>query len=132
MGDRGNIVFKRKGTADLYFYAHWSGTDLPAIVKHALAKRQRWDDPSYLARIVFDVLTEGHHSTETGFGIDTEENDNEHSHVVIDQNALTATFAAHLSGSASEPIPFARYVEMDDATLLAMHAKAEGRDGDDE
>jgi len=133
MGDRGNIVFRRKGTPDLYFYAHWSGTNLPVIVKTALARRKRWDDPPYLARIVFDTLRGNALHEETGYGIDTQEGDNSHSHVVLDMDACTVTFAPYEGrGPASESIPFGRYIETDDATLLALHAKAEGRVKDDD
>ena len=36
-----------------------------------LAKKWRWDDPPYLARIIFDVMTKGSRDEETGFGIST-------------------------------------------------------------
>lgn len=90
MGDRGNIAIitnpklpLTKGGA-VWLYTHWSGVAIPEIVQRALAKgKDRWTDPPYLARIIFDVLTEGDDGT-TGFGIDTSPGDNEHDYIVVD------------------------------------------------
>ena len=69
MGCRGQIYMKNSG---VYLYTHWTGDGLKDIVKEALAKNWRWDDEEYLTRIIFDVLTEGDHGSETGYGIGTE------------------------------------------------------------
>ena len=52
MGDRANVVIDDNGS-QVYLYTHWRGTELPEIVRKALTKNQRWDDPQYLSRIVF-------------------------------------------------------------------------------
>jgi hypothetical protein len=86
MGDRGNIVIRAESetnTSDVWFYTHWSGYNIKAIVALALARKQRWDDPSYLARIVFDTLTAGQHGDSAGFGISTLLGDNEYPIIVI-------------------------------------------------
>lgn len=85
MGDRGNIVVRQGKTNrdDVWFYTHWYGSNIDEVVNTALAKHERWDDPSYLARIIFDTLTAGHKGT-TGFGISTSISDNEHPLVVVD------------------------------------------------
>lgn len=86
MGDRGNIVARQaKGTNrnDVWFYTHWSGSEREETVREALSLNERWDDPSYLARIIFDKLTGGDAST-TGFGISTTLQDNEHPICVVD------------------------------------------------
>lgn len=71
MGDRGNIAvydtYNDEGPVVLY--THWSGYELPKTLRAALNRRQRWDDGAYLARIIFDQMTEGDHGSETGFGI---------------------------------------------------------------
>jgi len=82
MGDRGNIVIEHRGER-IYLYTHWGGSEIVQVAQTALAKKWRWTDPEYLARIVFDVLTEGQHGEETGFGIGTSAPDNEHPFVVI-------------------------------------------------
>jgi hypothetical protein len=85
MGDRGNIVvLMDTESAPVYLYTHWGGTELPEVVSAALAKRWRWNDPAYLARILFDQLTENVHGQETGFGISTSPCDNEHDYIVVD------------------------------------------------
>lgn len=91
MGDRGNIVVQSNNKR-VYLYGHWSGTAMPGILKKALAKRWRWDDASYLTRIIFDVLTEGCHGEETGFGIGTEPPDNEHPLIVVDVDKQQVRF----------------------------------------
>lgn len=81
MGDRGNVKIKPTG---VYLYSHWNGYGLPEIVGKALGRRERWNDPSYLARIIFDEMTNGEHGGATGFGIDTEEGDSNNPLVIVD------------------------------------------------
>ena len=71
MGDRANVVIPQEGHDGLnvYLYTHWGGSELPAAVQKALARRVRWDDQQYLARIIFDAMTEGLVGAETGHGI---------------------------------------------------------------
>jgi len=69
---------------DVWFYTHWCGTEIKETVAKALGKRLRWTDPSYLARIMFDVLTDGQTGSETGFGISSQIGDNEYPIVVVD------------------------------------------------
>lgn len=70
MGTRANIGIEQWGGKVVYLYTHWSGDSTPEMLRKALARRKRWDDPSYLARIIFDAMTEDDHGSETGFGID--------------------------------------------------------------
>lgn len=105
VGDRGNIyIVERMGreTRGVFLYTHWTGSDLPEVVHKALAKEWRWHDAPYLARIVFDVLTEGDHGSETGFGISTFIPDNEHPILVLDTMRQEAWAAD--SGSLLQPI----------------------------
>ena len=86
MGDRGNIVI-RQGTTnadDVWFYTHWSGSEIGEVVKTALARKQRWTDDCYLARIVFCQLVKGIEDEEAGCGISTSMQDNEHPILVVD------------------------------------------------
>ncbi len=86
MGDRGNIVCRfstGNPKSDVYFYTHWRGSSIGSVVRDALAKKARWDDPAYLARMIFDGLT-GCDGGETGFGISLSAHDNEHNIVVVD------------------------------------------------
>lgn len=54
----------------VWLYTHWRGHGLPEQVQAALARDERWGDPEYLARIVFDTMT-GDDDSATGFGIGT-------------------------------------------------------------
>ena len=72
MGDRANVkVIAYEGDPGVYLYTHCSGDDLPMMIKSALAKKWRWDDGAYLARIVFCEMVVGSEQGETGFGIST-------------------------------------------------------------
>lgn len=84
MGNRGNVTIRANGK-DVWFYTHWRGSDLGEIIKAALAKRERWNDAPYLARIIFCELIYGEpeHAT-TGFGISAEPGDNEYAFWIVD------------------------------------------------
>jgi len=73
MGNRGNIVIEKDGdyfTAPLFMYSHWTGSSLGVVLASALKRgRNRWDDPSYLARIIFSEMIQGYVMEETGFGL---------------------------------------------------------------
>lgn len=89
MGDRGNIVIK-DGESEVFLYSHWNRWKLVDDARTALCKGWRWDDPQYLARIVFDVMTEGEHGNETGYGISARIGDGDRT-VVIDCGEQTVT-----------------------------------------
>ena len=95
MGDRANVQFvyeKRdfEEAKKVYFYTHWSGYELPQKVAAALDRgRDRWDDESYLARIVFSEMIRDEINDTTGYGIAPYRNDYNHADVVIDMNSRT-------------------------------------------
>jgi hypothetical protein len=95
MGDRANVAVVQYGKSDemVYLYSHWGGSELPFTVQKALAKRWRWDDGAYLTRIIFDVMTDGQHGTETSFGISTSRQGNEYSIIVVDPKKQSIGFA---------------------------------------
>ena len=68
MGDRAQVLIKDTG---VYLYTHWNGSLLKEHVKTALSRKQRWDDPEYLARIIFCEMVKGKEDKETGYGIGT-------------------------------------------------------------
>lgn len=121
MGDRGNVCIREQTEnvdADVYLYTHWRGSDLPEIVRQALAKQWRWDDAPYLARIILNEM-QGEDRRETGFGISTTIGDNENPIIVVDVQAKTVAIVPaprHLAGKISasydaKRIPFAEYVK---------------------
>lgn len=88
MGDRANIEIKQHGhggsSHSLFLYSHWSGTELPMILQKALARKLRWDDEIYLARIIFCEMVKGQESDETGFGLSAYVGDGENRVLVVD------------------------------------------------
>ena len=68
MGDRGQVFIADEG---IYLYTHWGATELIDLVRVSLAKRDRWDDPEYLARIIFCAMIKGDEDGTTGYGIGT-------------------------------------------------------------
>ena len=72
MGDRANVRFiDNADSKDIYLYTHYDGSELPFIVKATLARKLRWDDPSYLCRIIFCALVRDDVDGELGYGIST-------------------------------------------------------------
>lgn len=108
MGDRGNIFVlmptRDNPNAGVNLYTHWGGTELPESLKRALAKGWRWNDAPYLARIIFDELTEGCHSEETGFGISADMPDNEHVVLVVDCNKQEVRYIPNDYGGGPAPL----------------------------
>lgn len=87
MGDRANVVIQQGDGKRIYLYSHWGGYELPESLAVGLDKgRGRWDDESYLARIIFREMGAGQEG-ETGFGISTYPPDNEHPFLVVDTKA---------------------------------------------
>ena len=90
MGDRANIVIRDNWSGDLhdkeavFLYSHWGGTELPDVLRQGLINgRGRWDDVSYLARILFDAMIGDSQGEETGYGISTRLTDNEYDLLVL-------------------------------------------------
>ena len=86
MGDRSNVIIIHDAakTKRTYLYCHWEGTDAFIKVRNALARRARWTDSAYLARIVFCALVKGREHEETGFGISPSPTNSDHELCVID------------------------------------------------
>lgn len=100
MGDRGNIVVQEAPGKRVYFYTHWRGSEITAIARKALARKQRWTDAAYLGRIVFAQMMEGGGAAytlerlrgETSFGISTGLCDNGYPILVIDVESQTVWY----------------------------------------
>jgi hypothetical protein len=81
MGDRIQIFFPQNG---VYLYSHWGGESELYAVQKALKKQWRWQDPTYLARIVFCEMVKGEAMEETGYGIGTKQHADVYRLIVID------------------------------------------------
>jgi hypothetical protein len=89
MGDRGNVKVVQYDGNGVYLYTHWGGSVLPFIVRDALAKRWRWDDPAYLARIIFCEMVKGQENEETGYGISNQPCDWNHPVIQVNPHDKT-------------------------------------------
>ncbi|TMO84850.1 hypothetical protein [Pseudoalteromonas spongiae] len=70
MSDPANILIKRdENDHGVYLYSHWGANTIEKTLQDALKRNLRWDDPAYLARIIFDEMTKGEQGEEVGFGI---------------------------------------------------------------
>jgi hypothetical protein len=73
MGDRRNVQVIYPNGSTIYFYTHWAGDSLAECVAEGLrVGKSRWNDPSYLARVIFDTITREDTGGVTGYGISTE------------------------------------------------------------
>jgi hypothetical protein len=73
MGDRANIEV-REGENSVYLYSHWTGSEMPEVLRRALHRgEERWRDSSYLARIIICEMVAGYEMELTGFGISSTE-----------------------------------------------------------
>ena len=105
MGDRANILVKENDRdRGVYLYTHWQGTDLPGILRDALAKRWRWDDCQYLTRIIFDEMTENQHGEEVGFGISAFVGDG-------DDRILTVNCKKQVVSNGKKTVSFQEYIK---------------------
>ena len=91
MGDRSNIVIEQHDGSRVWLYGHWMGSDSIDIVRTVLARHDRWEDESYLARMIFNKMTEGDPKGSLGYGISTSMCDNEYPVIVLNPKAQTVT-----------------------------------------
>jgi hypothetical protein len=95
MGNRSNVYFKQvaegfdsEGNAvsidsGIYMYCHLDGERIAQKVHLALSRRKRWDDDSYLARILFQTILDGDTDT-IGYGLSLSQTDSENNVLVVD------------------------------------------------
>ena len=91
MGDRAQVKIVDYGDTAVYLYTHWDGYRLADTVKQALARRERWRDAEYLARIVFCEMVKGDTFGTTGFGIGTEQHMDVTKVITLDTNKCEIT-----------------------------------------
>lgn len=124
MGDRGNIAIHYRNDQEVFFYAHWHGHALPTIVRDALARRERWTDADYLARIVFCTMVKGNEEDSQGFGIGTgAAGDGEHPIIVLDVERQIVFTRPVDGGANAKPIgswTFGDFAALDDAACEAL------------
>ena len=83
MGDRATFAVETHPDKRVYFYAHWTGHNVPKVIQTALSLRERWNDATYLARMLFCHLCHGEEMGTTGFGIGAELDDSSYPILVL-------------------------------------------------
>lgn len=54
----------------VYLYSHSDAASITKVVHEALSKRKRWDDPDYLARMIFcEMVPSEFWESDSGYGI---------------------------------------------------------------
>lgn len=142
MGDRANVYVKQ---AEVYLYTHWGGHDLAEDVRRALARQQRWDDESYLTRIIFCEMLRGSVSVvssvistlndEAGYGISHKMGDNERPIIVVDCREemvylMDESDRPDHTLPYYKPIPFSKFICMDAAAVRKWHLGESEDDGE--
>jgi len=87
MGNRANVyIINQLPDKGVYLYSHWGGDSLIETVRDALASgpgRHRWNDYSYLTRIIFCKMVGDNIDGELNYGISAVLCDNEHPIIVL-------------------------------------------------
>lgn len=127
MGDRANVrMLYGVDEPKVYLYTHWEGSRLPLIVKEALSKRWRWNDPAYLARIIFCQMVGDCAASETGYGISSTPPDNEHPIIEVDPVIQEVRFLASPEASGGRfHATFEEYITMKDEWILDQYDRIE-------
>lgn len=90
MGDRANVLVKYNGE-QVCLYTHWSGSDLPEILRNALVKgSDRIEDFQYITRIIFQAMI-GDDKSNTGFGISQNIHDGDRAVIIFDVESQNIT-----------------------------------------
>ncbi len=70
MGVRQDIKMVYGDGKKIYIYSHWFEADeLKERIKKVLARKERWDDEGYLARMIFSGIIREDIDGETGYGL---------------------------------------------------------------
>ena len=111
MGDRANIkIYMNNGKNDpIYLYSHWGGSTFYGVLKKALSRQERWDDESYLTRIIFSEMVKDNISDGTSFGISSYLCDNEHTILGVNCSTQEVTFEEE-SGKIKGRMSFKEFV----------------------
>lgn len=127
MGDRANVVvLESNSPGQVYLYTHHEGTYLPLVVQAAMQRKARWNDSTYLARIIFNAMTAKDPNGETGFGISSQMTDNNHPLVVVDCHKQEVRFTPEGWERIADTvglfrIPFDAFVKADPDELLKAY-----------
>jgi hypothetical protein len=99
MGNRANIIVRQED-GDIFLYSHYDGERLVKTLQTALTfGKNRWNDPSYLTRIIFSEMIRGAEHDELGYGISLSMVDNDgHDLLIVDTNTKKITIISEKDG----------------------------------
>lgn len=129
MGDRANVYLTNDysttdGSKGIYFYTHWSGYVWPEILRQALKfGESRWNDDSYLVRILASRMFKQIEDDTIGGGIGVTIGDNSWPVTVVDLTANRVYWAEEGDETKMERwyggISFEDFCAQDTATYAA-------------
>ena len=109
MSTRAQICVKSK-RSKVYLYQHYDGYNIGEYLQKALKKKSAWSDASYLARIIFDTMTEDYHGEEYGYGISSSPFDNIAYDLVVNTDHQTV-------GNKDKHLSFTEFCELSEEEL---------------
>lgn len=128
MGDRGQVkIIQSDG--ELYLYTHWGASDLVDDVRHALSRKERWNDEEYLTRIIFcEMLRDSGNPLDeaTGFGIGLTRHSDIWREVVVDVPKQTVAVRDSYGEGAMDPVSFGAFVENGVRVLAELAGESSG------
>jgi hypothetical protein len=114
MGDRSNIAIVQPDGSKVFLYGHWMGEDSIRIAHDVLARKERWNDHAYLARMLFSKMVEGDLEGDTGYGISNTLCDNEYPIIVINPHSQSVWLDKYNWGNSESFAPITAEVSMDE------------------
>jgi hypothetical protein len=108
MRERGQVLIKDVG---VYLYTHRKADELILRVQEAMAKEWRWDDPEYLARIIFDCMKGNDIDSEMEYGIGTERHKGIWTLITVDCKSQIITVEEY--GKIAYESTFREFIETD-------------------
>ena len=87
MGARNNLQIKYSDGNSVCVYSHWGGQDdLPAALRRALKRKERWDDEMYLGAIIMREVFRDDLDGSTGYGVQPYLGEEEYETTVVDMS----------------------------------------------
>ena len=90
MGCRGTIeIWEHAASPDespVVLYTHWGAKEMEDDLRAVLSRKQRWNDPSYLSRMIFSRMIRNDIDGELNYGILTDNVGDAEKEIVVDCN----------------------------------------------
>lgn len=97
----------------VFLYTHETASELIAVVSDVLCRVVRWDDPDYLARMIFcRMIPKSKWDSELGFGIGTQMYTNINILITLDTVHNTVKISSYFdtSGTRGVSMSFAHFI----------------------